>query len=102
MSLAIGRDHTHLQTGMRTSKKLIEEPLMMRNRTPLAKLEKPRPIGRRRDAVREVGVGIAGDIGQIGGIHAHLAPHAPLVEGGFEALLADRSQGNRLRSVVRS
>src|SRR5262245_44325034 len=70
--------------GMRTSKKLIDEP----QPHALAALEERRPVAARRRAVHEIRVRRAVHVGQVGGAHAHLPPHAPIGDRLFQALRA--------------
>ena len=60
--------------GMRTSKYDIAEPLIEAQPHALARREQARPVAGRRRAVHQVGVGGAGDVGEVGGAHAHLRP----------------------------
>ena len=54
----------------------------------LARREQPRPVAGGRAAVHQVGIGVAGHVGEVRGAHAHLPPHPPFLEGGTEPLLA--------------
>ena len=49
---------------------------------PFAGLEQARPVAGRRRAVHQIRVGVAGDVGQIGRRHPHLAPRRPLRDRG--------------------
>ena len=75
--LSVGRDDGHLRPGMRTSKKLIEEPLMKRRRTLLAGLNRPvqlaRGVGRSSGRYRWPPMTSS----EIGRIHAHARPTCP-------------------------
>ncbi len=66
----------------------------------LAGREQPGPVAGRRRAVHEIGVGVAGDVGEVGRAHAHLGPHLPLVARGAEARLVDIAPEARRRHPV--
>ena len=101
--LTVGLDHSHLEPryahvekGHRTAVDETQPHL-------LARTEQPGPVAGRRCAVHEIGVGVGGDIGEIGRAHAHLVPHLAFIESGAEPLVGDVAEkidGSRLVEVV--
>ena len=64
--------------GMRTSKKRHRRAVDEAQPHLLAGREQAGPVARRRRAVHQIGVGGAADVGEIGRVHAHRVPHAPV------------------------
>ena len=86
--LAVGRDHRHLQTRNAhvevARRRAVDEP----EPDPLAGLEETRPVPRRCVTVHQIGVRGAGDVGQVGGAHPHVAPRQAIGHRSAESALA--------------
>ena len=74
---------------MRASKIVIAEPLMKRSRTFSPGLNRPVQLSVGPAAVHQEGV--ARDVGQVGRVHAHLAPHQAVGDDGLPFLRRLRS-----------
>ena len=86
--LAVGGDHRHLQAGNAHVEDAGRRTVDEAQPDLLAGPEDAGPVARRRRAVHQVGVGVAGDVAQVGRVHAHLAPHPAHGQRLAQALLA--------------
>ena len=87
--VAVGLDDGHRQIGDAHIENAHRRAVDEAQPHPLAGPEQRRPVGARRLAVDQVGVGGAADIEDVGRAHAHLAPHQPVGDRRGEALLLD-------------
>ena len=88
--------------GMRTSKSVIDDAVDEAQPHLLAGREQPVQLRGRRRAIHQIRVGIAGHVGEIGRIHAHLVPHAPRRDRRLDAVVAHVAQEIAGRRLCRS
>ena len=102
--LAVGRHHGHRQARHADVEighgRGIDHP----QADTLARREQPRPVGLGVQAVHQIGVGMAGDVGDIAGTHAHIAPGQTVPERvghtGGTKILGQIAQGALAEVVV--
>ena len=84
--LAVGADHGQFQTRDAHVEESHRRAVDETQPHFLATLEQAGPVAVRRDAVDQVGIGDAVDVGQVGGAHAHRAPGLAVGHGRFPAV----------------
>ena len=98
--LAVGLNHRHLESRDAHVEKGHRTGVDKAQPHPLARAEQPGPVVRRRGAVHQVGVGVTGNVGEIGRAHAHLVPHLALVERGRQPHAAHVTEKIHRRGLV--
>ncbi len=87
--LSVGGHHGHLQAGNADVEIAHRRGVDEAQAELFAGAEQAGPVAVRRLSVEQVGIGVAADVGEIGGTHLHLGPHLAVGQGRGPAVGAD-------------
>jgi hypothetical protein len=99
--LSVHGDYGHLKAWDADVEVRHRRPIDEAQPDALARPEHSRPVDSRRGAVHQIRVGVAGDVGEIGRVHAHLAPRFPIGHCAAKPELADVTKEVTNRTAVK-